>query len=94
MIEWQVEALLDKAKGYASAQGITIATASTRIFNDGKVLQRLIKGAAITTRRLNAAMTFLDQHQPGGGLKHSTPHGDRRGGLRARQNRIGVFANG
>ncbi len=31
---------------------------------------------------------------PGGGSEHSTPHGDRRGGLRARQNEIGVFANG
>lgn len=30
----------------------------------------------------------------GGGLQLSTPIGDRRGGLRARQNEIGVFANG
>lgn len=93
-MEWQVEQFIIRARRYAEAEGIAISTASTRIFNDGKLLDRLINGASITTRRLNAAMTYLDQHQPGGGSKHSPLGGDRRGGLRARQNRIGVFANG
>jgi hypothetical protein len=36
----------------------------------------------------------VKHHRPGGGLKHSTHGGDRRGELRARHNEIGVFANG
>lgn len=92
-MEWQVAELVRRAKRYADAHGIAMATVSTRIFNDGKVLDRLISGASITTRRLNAAMTYLDRH-PGGGLKHSTHGGDRRGGKRTRQNIIGVFGNG
>nr|WP_029924550.1 hypothetical protein [Ochrobactrum sp. UNC390CL2Tsu3S39] len=91
-IEWQVAELVRKAKRYADAHGIAIATASTRIFNDGKVLDRLINGASITTRRFNAAMTFLNRH-PGGGLKHSTHGGDRRGGTRTSHNLIGFFGN-
>lgn len=93
-MEWQVEHLIAKAKKYADANGIAMATASTRIFNDGKVLDRLINGASITTSRFNAAMTFLDRDQPGGGSELSTPQGDRRRGKRTRQNIIGVFGNG
>lgn len=94
IVEWQVEQLIAKAKRYAAAKGITISTASTHIFNDGKVLPRLINGASITTRRFNAAMDHLDRHQPGGGSRLSTLGGDRRGGHRARQDTIGVFRNG
>ena len=93
-IEWQVAELVRKAKLYADAHGIAIATASTRIFNDGKVLDRLMSGASITTRRFNAAMTFLARHQAGGGPKHWPQGGARRGELRARHDQIGVFANG
>jgi hypothetical protein len=51
--------LISATERYAKREGIAVSTASTRIFNDGKVIERLKRGGDITTRRFNRAMATM-----------------------------------
>ena len=59
---WQIDRLINAARSYGALHGIRMSTVSKRLFNDGKVLARLERGCAITTRRHNAAMATLTRH--------------------------------
>ncbi len=70
-----VRHLLQTAKAYATAQGLSLSRVSTIVFGDGKVLSRLDDGADLTTRRLETAMQWFSDNWPDGA---SWPEGPRR----------------
>ena len=58
--------LLEVARLYARHEGIADATASKRIFDDGKRLRLLGSGATITVARYETAMAWLFDRWPDG----------------------------
>lgn len=64
------------ADRYGQAEGITDATISTRVFNDGKKLGLLRAGKVdIGTRRLEGALVWMSENWP---AKARWPKGVRR----------------
>lgn len=58
--------LLSVVEAYSSGKGWKEATASSRIFNDGKKVSQLRAGASITISRLNDALRFMSDDWPEG----------------------------
>lgn len=59
-----IDKFLTVARAYAEAEGITLATASSRIFDDGKRIAGLESGRDLTSRRLEQAMAWLSDRWP------------------------------
>jgi aminoglycoside phosphotransferase (APT) family kinase protein len=60
----QIEALLALVGAYAEATGLSDATVSSRLFDDGKKVAALRAGKGITVTRLEAAVAWLRAHWP------------------------------
>ncbi|MGP2493513.1 hypothetical protein ACTDI4_18020 [Mesorhizobium sp. PUT5] len=57
----KLDVLLAHARAHCDREGIRLSTLSTRLFNDGKVLARIERGADMTLRRYSRAMTMLSE---------------------------------
>jgi hypothetical protein len=51
--------LLKAAKTYCKAQKVTLSTASTHAFKDGKVLDNIVNGGNITMDRYESGLFYL-----------------------------------
>lgn len=56
--------LLSIAEAYAGHLGLSMATISKRVFNDGKLIGSIRAGNTITLRRANAAMQWFTDNWP------------------------------
>lgn len=59
--------LVRLGESYAKAHGLALATVSTRVFNDGKVLGRLKAGCDITMGRYHTALDWFRARRTAGG---------------------------
>lgn len=64
VIMTRIDHLLILAKAYAKATGLSEATISTRVMNDGKRLAAIRSGKDIGSRRLEEAICWFARHWP------------------------------
>lgn len=58
--------LIATIETYAEATGLAKASVSTRVFDDGNVIKRLLAGGDLTTGRWERSMRWLSDHWPEG----------------------------
>jgi hypothetical protein len=56
--------LLQLARAYADAEGVSFTTISSRVFNDGKKLDAIAAGSDLYTSRLNRAVVWFSSNWP------------------------------
>ena len=61
-----IDQFLELVSRFAEASGISEATASTRLFNDGKRMQQLRNGGDVGIRKVEAAMHRMSECWPEG----------------------------
>jgi hypothetical protein len=61
-----IDIFLELVSRFAEVNGISEATVSTRLFNDGKRLKLLREGGDLGVRKLDDAVQFMSDHWPEG----------------------------
>lgn len=61
-----IESLLAVARAYAAGAGVELKTVSSRVFDDGKVLDRVANGGDVSGRRIDKAIAWFDANWPEG----------------------------
>lgn len=59
-----IESLLAVSRAYAEGCGVELKTVSSRVFDDGKVLDRVAGGGDISARRADAALIWFASNWP------------------------------
>lgn len=59
-----IDQLLTVCGAYTEARGLSRSRVSTIVFNDGKIIDRLLGGTDITVGRLETAMRWFSDNWP------------------------------